>query len=497
MIDPGRQAARELLEQIIGQIKFSPGDTDMQARVSEVAKYAYEGAEPHEWEEVAERVRQAFDLDLNGRARVGKGSNGHSTHPVDPNVVVHQGQVDEAVDDIGRAALLSSEFDALVVDGFFRDYLDWTRDQESPAQFHFGAATTTIAASLGRQPLIEWGARPLYPNIYSLLVGPTGARKGAAIDRAVRLVEGAMGTYVLPTEGTHQGFASALRARGEATFGASSDGLIIAPEFSVLMSKDQNKADLVKWLTDWYDCPDSWERALRGEPDYKLFNLCVSVLGGSNIEWLRTMPAHAITGGFFPRILLFYTPDRRHSNYDPKFNADLELKMRRDLAAVKSRVPETIGFSAEAAAYMKHWYEGELDAAYRATTDEQARAWLARKQAAVMKLAVVWQLADGGPTKVIEERWLAQARGVVDWTDQAVWAVYGALGVSPEGMIVEEVRTFIRRAGGKASKRALLRELSRRYTEGRVEIALRTLRASGEIKHNVSPLEGSTWELKA
>jgi hypothetical protein len=230
--------------------------------------------------------------------------------------------------------------------------------------------------------------------------------------------------------------------------------------------------------------------------NYELFNVCVSVLGGSNIEWLRTMPTHAITGGFFPRILLFYTPDRRHSNYDPQFDAGLEISMARDLAVVASKVPETIGFSAEAHAYMKAWYEGELDAIYRATTNEQARAWFARKQAAVMKLAVTWQLADGGPTQAIEEKWLTQARTIVDWTDNAVWSVYNALGVTPEGMITEDVRTFIKRSGGRTSKRTLLREFSRRYNEARVESALRTLRAAGELKSSITPLEGLVWELK-
>lgn len=491
MVDPGRSAARALLNQLLEQFKFTPGDADMQARVSEVAKYAYEGADDDEWVGVTERIREAFQLD--------RGTNGGG--PV--GVVVGQGQLGGVVSpatevdsDVARAAQLSSEFDTLVPDGVFRRYLDWTREQESPAQFHFGALAASVAGALGRAPLIEWGARPLYPNVFTLLVGPTGARKGAAIDRAVRLVGGSMGGYVLPTEGTHQGFAAALKARGEATFGASSDGLIIAPEFSVLMSKDQNKADLVKWLTDWYDCPDKWERALRGEQNYELFNVCVSVLGGSNIEWLRTMPPHAITGGFFPRIILFYTPDRRHSNYDPKFDSALELEMLRELAVAASRKPETIGFSDAANAYMKQWYEGELDLAYRTATDEQARAWLARKQAAVMKLAVVWQLADGGPTKAVEDKWLIQARNIVDWTDQAVWAVYGALGVSPEGMVTEEVRTFIRRAGGRTTKRKILRELSKRYTESRIEGALRMLRSAGEVKTSVTPIEGSVWELK-
>lgn len=497
MIDPGRAEARRLLDEMLETVEFQPDDQAMMDRLAGVMKYAYEGADAREWEEVSDRFRSAFGLmtddqvvDAVETAPPVEGDNGSMARSV-VRVAPHQ-----RGHEIDEAARVSKGFDKLVPDGFMREYLDWTREQESPSQFHFGAAITIMAAGLGRRPLIEWGARPIFPNLFALLVGPTGARKGAAIDRALQLVGEGTGANILPNEGTHQGFAAALRARGEVTMGASSDGLIVAPEFSVLMSKDSNKGDLTKWLTDWYDSPPTWSRALRGEPDYELLNVCVSVLGGSNIEWLRTMPPDAITGGFMPRFLLFHTPEKRHSNYDPQFPADIERSMQTHLGGVMSRVPEMIRFNANAKEYMKQWYEVELDREYRESSDEQYRAWLARKQAAVMKLAVVWQLIDGGGTEEVGEKWITQARAVVDWCDTGVGSVYGALGVSQEGMVAEDVRKVLEKAGGKLSKRGVVRELSKRYTESRIDAALRTLRAAGDVRNEVNALEGTVWRLK-
>ena len=391
-----------------------------------------------------------------------------------------------------KARRRSDEFEALVPTGWFRKYLEWTSGHESPAQFHFGAAITAVAGGLGRAPRIEWEARNLYPNLYALLVGPTGARKGSAMSRAVRLTVQTLGTNLLPNEGTHQGFAAGLRRRSIATGGLLSDGLIVADEFSVLMSKDTNKSDLTKWLTDWYDSPDSWERGLRGEEDYVIPNMYVSVLGGSNVDWLRTMPIDAITGGFLPRFILFDTPDKRFWCARPQFSDKLETELRNDLKRNLTGVPGTIAFSTDAGSYLDTWYEEDVRLAYESHHDEQYRAWLARKQAAAMKLATVWQLTDGGPKDFLAVEWLERARRVVDWGDEAVANVYGALGVSSEGQVASDVVKIIAARGGKATKKGIIKQLREQYTVRRITTAIDTLKASGEYRVGLDPNEGVT-----
>jgi hypothetical protein len=443
-------------------VKYQPSDP-VKSKIQALIEEAYEGASQEEWDEVAEKFRIAFA--------------GEEDPP-------------RTTEGDGRC-----EFEELIEGGVFSKYLEWTDEHESPTQFHFGSAVTAIAAGFGRKPKIDWEARDLYPNIYTLLVGPTGSRKGSAIERALRLVVPSMGTNLLPNEGTPQGFAAALRRRMGVTVDETADGLIVAPEFSVLLSRDRNKEELVTWLTDWYDSPPLWERALRGEEFYELRNVCVSVLGGSNLEWLRRMPTDAITGGYMPRHILFDAPNKRFWKARPRFSKSLGEELSRHLAAVGERIPETIGFDDGAGDYLDYWYEHEIRGAYESATDEQFRTWLSRKQAAAMKLACVWQLADGGPRDKITVEWLKRARRVIDWGDYTVERVYDALGVTQEGQVAADVLREITRAGGKVNRRYLMGKLKKKYNSGKVAGALQTLVQAGDIKKRRDSMEGVVWEV--
>jgi hypothetical protein len=208
------------------------------------------------------------------------------------------------------------------------------------------------------------------------------------------------------------------------------------------------------------------------------------------------MPSDAITGGFMPRFILFHAHDKRFWRARPKFSKSLEQELQKKLASSVATLPECIGFDDEAGKYLDHWYEHDIREAYEASTDEQYQAWLARKQAAAMKLAAVWQIADGGPQDVIHKKWLEQARGVVDWGDASVNHIYGVLGVAQEAKVTDDVLYEIEKRGGRVSKRSLIKALKKTYLSSKITSALNTLKASGEIRDGSSVAEGNFVELR-
>lgn len=462
MIPADKGEQKKVIREVLSQ-RYAPDDV-LADKIAEAIRIIYADSPPEEWDEVAEAYRYAFGKRMRGDAE-------------------------------GEPPPPDAPFEALVTDGWFARYLEWTHEHESPAQYHYGATLAAIAAGMGRRPLIEWEARTLFPNLYALLIGPTGARKGAAIERAVRITGRALGTNVLPNEGTHQGFAAALVKRYKDT-GTTADGLIVAPEFRVLVSREKHKGELFVWLTDWYDSPEVWERGLRGEQEYEIRNMCVSVLGGSNLAWLRMVPEDAITGGFFPRFVLFNATDKRFWKARPKFDTTLERELSHALALIAARVPERIGFTKEAGDYLDKWYEVDVRAEYeRHSEDERFQAWLARKQAAAMKIACVWQIVDGERVDAIELEYLVRARRVVDWGDQSVGLIYRSLGVTREGEASRDVLEVITRAGGRVPQRALIRTLSNRYDWGKLKSALATLEGGGVVKCERSPTDGVVWKM--
>jgi len=186
ILAPLRSQVDGILETFIG------GDATLddatRGHLVELISIAYKDATPDEWQSVAERFHQATGMDelavkalLAGRVEADEAVTAPDQYPIE----------------------------ALVADGWFGRYLEYVAESEAPTSFHFGAALTFCAAGLGRRPLLAWEARDTYPNLYTLLIGPTGARKGSALALAQSVVEPALEMNILPNEGTHQGYAAA------------------------------------------------------------------------------------------------------------------------------------------------------------------------------------------------------------------------------------------------------------------------------------------------
>ena len=61
-------------------------------------------------------------------------------------------------------------------------YLKFTEKSEPPKMFHLWCAISVIASVLERKCRLEWGTITFYPNMYIVLVAPSGkARKGTAM----------------------------------------------------------------------------------------------------------------------------------------------------------------------------------------------------------------------------------------------------------------------------------------------------------------------------
>ena len=75
--------------------------------------------------------------------------------------------------------------------GFLKDFLDFASPlTEASTQFHIGTALATLSAATGRRVYLDFGIKPIYPNLYVLVVGKSGiSRKSSAIYPAKLLID--------------------------------------------------------------------------------------------------------------------------------------------------------------------------------------------------------------------------------------------------------------------------------------------------------------------
>ena len=71
-----------------------------------------------------------------------------------------------------------------------RLYLHHAGDSEIPPEFHLWCCVSMIAACVANRIWLEkFRGKPLYPNLYTALLGPSGIGKGEAIDTALQFVK--------------------------------------------------------------------------------------------------------------------------------------------------------------------------------------------------------------------------------------------------------------------------------------------------------------------
>ena len=73
---------------------------------------------------------------------------------------------------------------------YISDYLLFTSNTESPADYHRWACLSSLSVLAGRRFWFDLGPIRYYPNLYVVLVGHPGVKKSSALDRAKDIIRG-------------------------------------------------------------------------------------------------------------------------------------------------------------------------------------------------------------------------------------------------------------------------------------------------------------------
>ncbi len=151
------------------------------------------------------------------------------------------------------------------IDDWLRGYLKYTEGSEPPRSYHTWVGLSLIAAALQRRVHLSWGFEMIYPNIYVVLVGPSGkSRKGIAIGIGKDLLSEVAGIVLIANSTNREALVKRMK-ESSANFSTPGSGRIeyhcsvtaMSEELSVFLGQKDTKF-LVN-LTDWYDSKDKWE----------------------------------------------------------------------------------------------------------------------------------------------------------------------------------------------------------------------------------------------
>jgi len=374
--------------------------------------------------------------------------------------------------------------------GWLCDYLDYTAEHEAPELFHFWVGATILSAALCRNVAVNFDTFWVYPNLYTLLVAPTGVcRKSTAINLGVALLRAALQDdrlVIFGGKATPESIVTAIRQ--ETVDGHVlrqwSYGFIAADELFHFLGRQSYNEGLVALLTTLYDCrdQDSVNTLKRGRE--VLWNIYFTTLFGSTPKWLRlAIPPDSVGAGFVPRFIMptrmvveriVSRPTRSRHQFEQRGQSLVKF-----FTSVLSMKPRQIELDADAHQARDAWYIAARKEG--GSEDELTEGFAARRDVNILKTAMLLGLAENLETRTISLRIWEQARQLIRYTESTMGPALEAIGTERSGELQQRLLGQLVRRGGKLTHRQA-HQLNSRNAKGKdVRDALQTLASAGMI----------------
>lgn len=312
-------------------------------------------------------------------------------------------------------------------------YIAFTQRTEPAQLYHLWSGIQAITSCLQRKCWLSWGHQIIYPNLYVLLVGPPGGRKGSAMRIAKSLIQeitipmssdclGSIQTLYKELMDAEQNYRSA-----DGSIHAHKSLSVWSEEFQVFIG-DSNP-QIIQNLTDLFDAPSTWNYSTLKRGIEGLSCCWLNIFGAITPRLLQSKLSHDAVGGGLLSRLLFVVAYGKEKKVALEFLSPEELQLRdwliEDLAHIKAIAGE-FRFSERAAQVYAEWYNHpDSD---RALDDDKFVGYNGRRALHLRKLCMVICASDAHANRVMTEDHFRKALAILQITEREMPNAFFGLG---------------------------------------------------------------------
>lgn len=350
---------------------------------------------------------------------------------------------------------------------FLTAYQQYADDKFVPPDFNTWTGLSILAGALERRVWLPWSDTfSYYPNIYVLLVSKPGVGKSVALKKGVDILQDVnrrtSTLNIMPSQVTEAKFIELMGHGRSFTYAFGTKELIIFQNAGYYFASEASNSlrnifgEFIACLTDFYDCPDYWERATKKDGKrITLKNVCMNMLAGSTFDYLgKLVNDENIQGGFASRLLYIQCRDKliREQPFQMGLT-DAHIKDRQamreslvqDLAQVNSMVGP-MRAEPEFAAAWEEWYP-KAEEKRQSYESEKLQSILARTNTNVLKVSMLLSASESGD-RVLRLRHWEKAVALVEGVNQYIPSIFlearanqgpGAGGDTLTAAIIQEV----------------------------------------------------------
>ena len=392
---------------------------------------------------------------------------------------------------------------------WLKAYMEFTAETESPAPYHFWTGVALVSAVSKRKVCLDMNMFKIFPNMYIILVGPSGGRKSVATGLGMEFADQCgirkfsdkiTGAALIKdlSGATEKSVETTTSINGDkgSVIQLCSPVMIYASELGVFMGADAYGSGVIADLTDLYDCPGKWEKKTIARDAETIMAPYVTFLAASTPQTLKdTIPIGAVGQGFTSRILFVWGGGRRKRVPIPTWGVGYEM-LKNNLIADLVHIGTLAGNFAFTKGgfdlYKKHYMEHpEPEEEYE---DERFRGYASRKDIHTLKLAQVISLSDRDDLTITEDD-MKSAIDAIRWLDEGLPHIFEGHGAASNAQDVVRVFRQIEKESdrsGRISHSELLKRNFAHINTTEFGLVIQTLSDSNAIGEIVAknPLTG-------
>ena len=330
-------------------------------------------------------------------------------------------------------------------------YIEFTEDFESPPMFNKWSGLLVLSVAAGRRVWLAEANSKVWPNLYVILVGPSGIGKGQAMREALPFIE-LTGVPRSPDQVTIQQVVVDMDEKFQIheEYGKITPYLLWAEELPSFLGMDAWRSGKLADLTTLYDCAPSWRSETKHQGKFNIEQPYLCLYGGSTPSGLYdVLPPASVGQGFTSRIIFAWA-----GNYTKRVPVkpwtEKHIKLLADLShdiEIISKISGPMQLDSVATVLWSDYYRYRPDP-LEVFTDQRLQGFAARMPFYVKKLSVLCRLSDPSPGMLIEAHHLERAIQIIDEQSKILHNVYEDIAPSNIVRFYPKVIRIMLKLGG-------------------------------------------------
>jgi hypothetical protein len=326
-----------------------------------------------------------------------------------------------------------------------RDYIELVEGTEVPSMFNVWGGYVVVSACISRRVWYMHGSKPIYPNIYTMLVGDAGNGKSMAINDVRSLLLDIDNIPIANCMETPEGLIRRLAGEQKGddfveyryaikTVGPSGNECTVSPvtilasEFINFVGKSQDS--WINILNDVYDTERQFDYNTKNQGHDIIEGPCFVLFGGLATEISFDMQKNHIIQSGFARRTIFQYGERRFDNPCPFPPGGEEKRLLRESIIQRCRALQqlqgTLVMPQETREFYGEWYNDHSIRLCKSAAPH-IRSWYNSKSVQVLKIAMLTSLAESHDLVILPSH-IESALNLFEVMEKDLYGIFGGAG---------------------------------------------------------------------